>query len=129
MVRTRKSRSEDDFAIEPVSLELNPAKAALDRIEIPQDIIDRISEVVSPGSSLIISDEGTSIETGDGTDFVIIMSDEPQGGIKMRHHTDAHTVRYERRINRTYGRAYDGWNGRAPAYPRSYESGGFFGPW
>ena len=125
----RKSRSEDDFDIEPVSLDLNPAKAALDRIEIQQDIIDRISEVISPGSSLIISDEGMSVETGDSTDFVIIMSGEPQGGIKMRHHTDAHTVRYERQNNRTYGRAYDGWNGRAPAYPRSYESGGFFGPW
>ena len=44
-----------------------------------------------------------SIETGDSTDFVIIMSGEPQGGIKMRHHTDAHTVRYERQNNRTYG--------------------------
>ena len=37
-----------------------------------------------PGSSLIISDEGASIETGKDTDFVIIMSGEPQGGIKVR---------------------------------------------
>ena len=124
-----KSRNNDDLDPEPVSLDSNPAKAALDRIEIPQDILDRISEVISPGSSLIVSDEGMSIETGDSTDFVIIMSGEPQGGIKMRHHTDAHTVRYERQNNRSYGRAYDGWNGRAPTYPRTYESGGFFGPW
>ncbi len=129
LIQKHKSRSEDNLDIEPVSLDSDPAKTALDRIEIPQDIVDRISEVISPGSSLIISDEGMSIETGDSTDFVIIMSGEPQGGIKMRHHTDAHTVRYERQNNRTYGRAYDGWNGRAPAYPRTYESGSFFGPW
>ena len=60
------------------------AKAALGRISIPQDAIDRISEVVLPGSSLIISDEGASIETGKDTDFVVLMSGEPQGGIKVR---------------------------------------------
>jgi len=37
--------------------------AALDRIEIPQDIVDRISEIISLDSSLIISDEGMSPET------------------------------------------------------------------
>ena len=37
-----------------------------------------------PGSSLIISDEGASIETGKDTDFVVLMSGEPQGGLKTR---------------------------------------------
>ena len=60
------------------------AKAALDRITIPQDALDRISDVVLPGSSLIVSDEGASIETGKDTDFVVLMSGEPQGGIKVR---------------------------------------------
>ena len=60
------------------------AKAALDRIAIPQDAIERISDVVLPGSSLIVSDEGASIETGKDTDFVVLMSGEPQGGIKAR---------------------------------------------
>jgi hypothetical protein len=60
------------------------AKAALDRIAIPRDALDRISDVVLPGSSLIISDEGASIETGKDTDFVVLMSGEPQGGIKAR---------------------------------------------
>ena len=60
------------------------AKAALDRIVIPRDALDRISDVVLPGSSLIISDEGASIETGKDTDFVVLMSGEPQGGIKAR---------------------------------------------
>jgi L,D-transpeptidase catalytic domain len=128
-----KSRREDDPDNEPLSLDSSTAKAALDLIEIPQNIVDRISEVISPGSSLIISDEGMSVETGDSTDFVIIMSGEPQGGIKMRHHTDAPTVRYERQYDRTnertYGRAYDRRYGRAPANPPSFESGGPFWPW
>jgi lipoprotein-anchoring transpeptidase ErfK/SrfK len=61
------------------------AKAALDRIIIPPDVVDRFSEVVLPGASLIVSDEGASIETGKDTDFVVLMSGEPQGGIKTRH--------------------------------------------
>jgi L,D-transpeptidase catalytic domain len=60
------------------------AKAALDRIAIPRDALERISQVVLPGSSLIISDESASIETGKDTDFVVLMSGEPQGGIKTR---------------------------------------------
>lgn len=60
------------------------AKAALDRISMPPDAIERVSQVVLPGSSLIISDEGASIETGKDTDFVVLMSGEPQGGIKAR---------------------------------------------
>src|SRR5215831_4458433 len=62
------------------------AKAALDRIAIPQDAIQRITDVVLPGSSLIVSDEGLSIETGKDTDFVIVMSGEPQGALKVRQH-------------------------------------------
>ena len=46
---------------------------ALARIQIPQDTIDRISELIIPGSSLIISDQGLGGETGDGTDFIVVM--------------------------------------------------------
>jgi hypothetical protein len=60
------------------------AKAALDRIDIPKEVVDRINEMISPGSSLIVSDEGISKETGKGTDFIVLMSGEPQGGIKRR---------------------------------------------
>ena len=48
------------------------ANAALDRIEIPEDTIGRISELLTPASSLIISDEGFGHETGKGTDFIVI---------------------------------------------------------
>jgi hypothetical protein len=62
------------------------APAALDRLEIPEEAAALISAVVLPGSSLIISDEGPSIETGKDTDFVVFMSGEPQGGIAIRQH-------------------------------------------
>jgi lipoprotein-anchoring transpeptidase ErfK/SrfK len=48
------------------------AKAALDRIAIPQATIDRISELVGPGASLIVSDQGLGPETGRGTDFIVL---------------------------------------------------------
>jgi lipoprotein-anchoring transpeptidase ErfK/SrfK len=49
------------------------ATAALDRVEIPQDQVDRISQLLSPGSSLILSDYELSTETGDDTDFIVVM--------------------------------------------------------
>jgi hypothetical protein len=61
------------------------AKAALDRIAIPQEALERINELVTPGSSLIVSDEPLSRETGKGTDFIVVMSGEPQGGIRRRN--------------------------------------------
>jgi hypothetical protein len=48
------------------------ANAALERIEIPQDVVDRISELLTPGSSLIVSDYGISHETGKDTDFIVL---------------------------------------------------------
>jgi hypothetical protein len=60
------------------------AKSALDRIVFPQDAFARIAETAQPRSSLIISDEELSSETGKGTDFVVLLSGEPQGGIAMR---------------------------------------------
>jgi hypothetical protein len=50
----------------------NKANAALDRIEIPQDVVDRISELLTPASSVIISDYGISYETGNDTDFIVV---------------------------------------------------------
>ena len=50
----------------------NKANTALDRIEIPQDAVDRISELLTPASSVIISDYGISHETGKDTDFIVV---------------------------------------------------------
>ena len=70
------------------------AKSALDRIVIPQDTLDRIAAMASPRSSLIISDEALSSETGKGTDFVVLLSGEPQGGIATRRARPAGQVWY-----------------------------------
>jgi hypothetical protein len=43
------------------------ANTALDRIEIPQDAIEQISELLTPGSSLIICSE-----TGPYADFIVL---------------------------------------------------------
>jgi lipoprotein-anchoring transpeptidase ErfK/SrfK len=47
------------------------AAAALDRIGIPAETRARISALLSPGASLIVSDHGLGSETGQGTDFIV----------------------------------------------------------
>jgi hypothetical protein len=86
--------------VEPMITDPGAGKAALDRIAIPQDILDRIAEIASPRSSLIISDEALSSETGKDTEFVVLMSGEPQGGIKYRHRRPETKVRYGRASER-----------------------------
>jgi hypothetical protein len=68
---------------QPVLADPGSAKDALDRIVIPQDVLDRIARM-APRSSLMVTDEAPSPETGKGTEFVVVLSGEPQGGIKMR---------------------------------------------
>ena len=48
------------------------AHDVLARIDIPQDVVDRISAMMIPGSSLIVSDKGIGDETGEGTDFIVV---------------------------------------------------------
>jgi hypothetical protein len=81
--------------IEPSPTDASSAKTALDRIVIPQEALDRISGI-SPRSSLIITDEALSSETGNGTDFVVLLSGEPQGGIKMRRRSPGNEFGYAR---------------------------------
>jgi len=95
--------------VEPAATDVAAAKAALDRISIPQDAIDRIGEVVSPGSSLIVSDEAISRETGKGTDFIVVMSGEPQGGIKIRRRNPYSSYNRPYRNSPYYGRNPYSW--------------------
>jgi hypothetical protein len=55
----------------PVISSTSPADA-LNRIEIPQEALDLVSPLVTPGASLIVSDLGMSGETGKDTDFIIL---------------------------------------------------------
>ena len=56
----------------PVVGPASNATDALDRVTIPPDALERISELMSPGASLIISDKGLGGETGKGTDFIVL---------------------------------------------------------
>jgi len=101
--KAARARGSGESHPESPMTDVGMAKAALERIIIPQEVLNRFSEFVSPGSSLIITDEGISRETGKDTDFIVLMSGEPQGGIKIRQ--------------------------RNPysAYDRTYERGPYFG--
>ena len=54
------------------------AKGALDRITIPQDVLDRIAPTALPRSSIIVSDEPLSRETNYRTEFVAVLSNHPR---------------------------------------------------
>jgi hypothetical protein len=114
-VESDAAREHSGKDVEAPSADVSGAKEALDRIEIPQETLDRIAGMaVSPRSSLIVSDEALSPETGNGTEFVVIMSDEPQGGIKFRRRGPEAVARYER-----YS-PYEHWNNwRSPRYSGS----------
>jgi len=60
------------------------AKNALDRITIPKEILDRIAPTALPRSSIVVSDEPLSEETNYRTEFVAVLSDQPQGGFITR---------------------------------------------
>ncbi|MFL4967082.1 MAG: L,D-transpeptidase, partial [Xanthobacteraceae bacterium] len=67
----RKSPAQHMETILPASSP-DQANMALDRIQMPPDVVERISELLTPGSSLIVSDYGISKETGNDTDFIVV---------------------------------------------------------
>jgi flagellar biosynthesis regulator FlaF len=76
-------------AIEQIMPDPDSARIALDRVVIPQDALGRIAGLISPRSSLIVSDEELNAETGKDTEFVVVLSGELQGGIKSRRRGSA----------------------------------------
>jgi len=78
------NRHQRNASVPAIPTDVDAAAAALDRVEIPEETVQRISELVLPGSSLIISDEAAHKETGKATDFIVLLSGEPQGGIILR---------------------------------------------
>ena len=68
--RYRQEEPEEDLP----EVAPSDAEEALSRIEIPDDVRQRISEMLTPGSSLAITNDGISRETTPkGTDFVVLM--------------------------------------------------------
>jgi hypothetical protein len=61
---------------EPASAHVGKAPStaaeALDRINIPPEAAERISELLTPGSSLVVSDHGLGRETGRYTEFIVL---------------------------------------------------------
>ncbi len=70
--RRRKMAGVVPAETKPLPVPNSPAEA-LDRITIPQDAMARIAEVLTTGSSIVVSDHGISQggETGEGTDFIV----------------------------------------------------------
>jgi lipoprotein-anchoring transpeptidase ErfK/SrfK len=64
------------------------AKNALDRITIPREVLDRIAPTALPRSSIVVSDEPLSAETNYRTEFVAVLSNQPQGGFITRKPTN-----------------------------------------
>jgi hypothetical protein len=79
-----KTRIEHDRRGRPIEVPVKPlakapqpipslgATAVLDRIEIAPEVVERISEYVTAGASLIVSDHGLGHETGLYTDFIVV---------------------------------------------------------
>jgi len=60
-------------AAKPVEAQAGPAASdVLERIDVPQDVVDRVSEYVTAGATLIVSDQGLGPETGAYTDFIVL---------------------------------------------------------
>lgn len=84
-VFTAMARNEAGLRWTAVTIdEGDDAKNALDRITIPQDVLDRIGPTALPRSSIIVSDEPLSAETNYRTEFVAVLSNQPQGGFITR---------------------------------------------
>src|SRR5262249_6878959 len=92
------------------------AKNALDRITIPKDVLDRIAPTALPRSSIIISDEPLSKETNYRTEFVAVLSNQPQGGFITRKVTPSVNMDGFRGPS-AYFPFQDNWRGPV-SYPR-----------
>jgi hypothetical protein len=68
--RVRRREIEEERAGDTPPLQ-DPAQVFA-RIEISPEMRDAIAQMIIPGSSLIISDQGLGDETGEGTDFIVV---------------------------------------------------------
>lgn len=87
------------------------AKNALDRITIPQEVIDRIGPTALPRSSIIVSDEPLSAETNYRTEFVAVLSNQPQGGFITREPSTESLLAGDGRYDDRFGFPFQrGWS-------------------
>src|SRR5258708_6564262 len=68
---SRRRRIAGAVEMKPLPVPDSPAEA-MDRLSIPADVMARIVDALSAGSSIIVSDQGIAAgETGEGTDFIV----------------------------------------------------------
>jgi hypothetical protein len=100
------------------------AKGALDRITIPPEVLDRIGPTAVARSSIVISDEPLSAETNYRTEFVAVLSNQPQGGFITRKPTvdviASEEVPGNDGFGSIFGRSWGFQNGNPPQ--RSWDS-------
>jgi hypothetical protein len=99
------------------------AKEALDRITIPQEVLDRIAPTALPRSSIVISDEPLSKETNYRTEFVAVLSNQPQGGFITRKPTADVLVASD---DDGFGGFFRSWEPQTPnqtGYQTGYQNG------
>jgi len=97
------------------------ATSALDRITIPQDVLDRVAPTAVARSSIIVSDEPLSAETNYRTEFVTVLSNHPQGGFITRKPTpkEEFPVADNGWGNSGFGSFFQGgWGNQQPVDPR-----------
>jgi len=67
----KKSRHQREMELPEPRISVS-ASEALSRVEMPKEVIERVAEMLTPGASLLISDQPMSGETGRDTDFIIL---------------------------------------------------------
>ena len=112
-VLTAMAKSDAGLRWTSVSIDGEDAKEALDRITIPQEVLDRLAPTALPRSSIVISDEPLSKETNYRTEFVTVLQDHPQGGFITRKPTPREDFRVASRNSRDDG-GFFSFFGRSP---------------
>jgi hypothetical protein len=97
------------------------AKNALDRIAIPQAVLDRIGPTALPRSSIVISDEPLSAETNYRTEFVAVLSNQPQGGFITRRPSTEDLIASDARYDGGFGFFQRNWQSQS-GFPRNWNS-------
>jgi hypothetical protein len=96
------------------------AQDALDRITFPQEVLDNIAPTALPLSSIVISDEPLSSETNYRTEFVAVLSNQPQGGFITRAPSPSTDIARAGQDDSGYGNGWFGSPGYAqPQYGQS----------
>ena len=65
-------QNSNSMEIEELASAPSSAKQALERIGMPDDFKQKVSAMLTPGSTVIIADSGLSRETSAGTDFIVL---------------------------------------------------------